>query len=124
MSWDISKKVSMSMGARTNIPIKKQKQYFSFQYSLKYVPADNHSLIFSAGQYHNYTQPDYYNLKYKFKLKKIVGKEIYSSPSCLTLFFQNGTLGFPTFNAFNGKVIYSSIKENDLFMTFRAIKNE
>lgn len=65
MSWDISKKVSMSMGARTNIPIKKQKQYFSFQYSLKYVPADNHSLIFSAGQYHNYTQPDYYNLKYK-----------------------------------------------------------
>lgn len=72
MSWDINKKVSMSMGARTNIPIKKQKQYLSFQYSLKYVPADNHSLIFSAGQYHNYTQPDYYNLKYKLLNSKQV----------------------------------------------------
>lgn len=62
--WDINKKVSLSIGARTNIPNKKQKQYFSFQYSLKYDPVDNHSLIFSAGQYHNYTQPVYHNLRY------------------------------------------------------------
>lgn len=65
LNWDVSDRVSMSVGARTNIPIKDQKQYLSMQYSLKYVPADNHSIIFSAGQYHNYTQPDYYNLKYR-----------------------------------------------------------
>ena len=65
LNWDVSDRVSMSVGARTNIPIKDQKQYLSMQYSLKYFPADNHSIIFSAGQYHNYTQPDYYNLKYR-----------------------------------------------------------
>lgn len=65
LNWDVSDRVSMSVGARTNIPIMDQKQYLSMQYSLKYVPADNHSIIFSAGQYHNYTQPDYYNLKYR-----------------------------------------------------------
>lgn len=65
LSWDISKKVSMSMGARTNIPIKDQKQYISAQYSLRYQPAENHSIIISAGKYHNYTQPDYYNQKYR-----------------------------------------------------------
>lgn len=65
MSWDLNKKISMSMGARTNIPLNNQKNYVSLQYSLKYVPVSNHSLIFSAGQYHNYTQPDYYNLMYR-----------------------------------------------------------
>ena len=65
LSWDISKKVSMSMGARTNIPIKDQKQYISAQYSLRYQPAENHSIIVSAGKYHNYTLPDYYNQKYR-----------------------------------------------------------
>lgn len=65
LNWNISERVSMSIGARTNIPIKNQKQYLSMQYSLRYAPTDNHSIIFSAGQYHNYTQPDYYNLRYK-----------------------------------------------------------
>lgn len=72
VNWNIHKKNSMSIGARTNIPIDKQKQYTSFQYSLKYVPVDNHSLIFSAGHYHNYTQPDYYNLKYRLLKSKQV----------------------------------------------------
>ncbi|MFR1275437.1 MAG: hypothetical protein ACLSDX_15130 [Parabacteroides merdae] len=71
-NWNIHKKISMSIGARTNIPIDKQRQYTSFQYSLKYVPVDNHSLIFSAGHYHNYTQPDYYNLKYRLLKSKQV----------------------------------------------------
>ena len=70
VNWDIHKRVSMSIGARTNIPINKQKQYTSFQYSLKYVPANNHTLILSAGHYHNYTQPDYYNLKYRLLKRK------------------------------------------------------
>ena len=65
MNWDVSKRVSMSIGARTNIPIKDQNQYYSLQYSLRYTPSDNHSIIFSTGQYHNYTQPDYYNLRYR-----------------------------------------------------------
>lgn len=65
MNWDLNKKISMSMGTRTNIPLNNQKNYVSLQYSLKYVPVSNHSLIFSTGQYHNYTQPDYYNLMYR-----------------------------------------------------------
>lgn len=65
LNWDINKKISMSLGARTNIPINNQKQYVSGQYSIRYNPVNNHSLILSAGQYHNYTQPDYYNLMYR-----------------------------------------------------------
>ena len=65
LNWDINKNISMSMGARTNIPINNQKQYLSVQYSLKCEPAHSHSLIFSAGQYHNYTQPNYYNMQYR-----------------------------------------------------------
>ncbi len=65
LNWDLSNKVSMSTGARTNIPLKDQKQYLSIQYSVKYESFDNHSLIFSTGQYHNYSQPDYYNMKYR-----------------------------------------------------------
>lgn len=72
LNWDISKKVSMSMGGRTNIPLKDQDQYISAQYSLRYNPANNHSLILSAGQYHNYTQLDYYNLIYRLLNSKQV----------------------------------------------------
>ena len=64
INWDINTKTSVSAGARTNIPIENQKQYLSAQYSLKYTPARNHTVIFSAGQYHNYTLPDYYNVMY------------------------------------------------------------
>ncbi len=64
LNWDICKKVSMSMGARTNIPLNHQKHYLSARYSVKYTPTPHHSFILSAGKYHNYTQPDYYHLKY------------------------------------------------------------
>lgn len=75
INWDIHKKISMSIGVRTNIPIDKQKQYTSFQYNLKYIPIDNHSLIFSAEHYHNYTQPDHYNLGYRLLKSKQVSLE-------------------------------------------------
>lgn len=66
LNWDISDKVSMSAGVRTNIQTNDQTQYWSGQYSLKYSPSKNHSFIFSAGQYHNFTSPDHYNLSYLF----------------------------------------------------------
>lgn len=72
LNWDISKKLSMSIGARINIPLKDQKQYQSIQYSIRYNPANNHSLILSTGQYHNYTQPGYYNLMYRLLSSKQV----------------------------------------------------
>jgi len=65
LSLDINKMISMSLGARTNIPIRNQKQYLSMQYSIRYEPADNHTLLLSAGQYHNYSQPDYYNMQFR-----------------------------------------------------------
>ena len=65
MNWVLNNKISMSMGARSNIPLNNQNNYISYQYSLKYMPSSKHSLIFCAGQYHNYTQPDYYNLAYE-----------------------------------------------------------
>lgn len=64
INWNINNKTSMSVGARTNIPIGNQKKYVSAQYSFKYKPVHNHSIIFSGGQYHNYTLPDYYNVMY------------------------------------------------------------
>ena len=40
----------------------------------------------------------------RFRLKKIVGKEMYPSPSCLAPFFQKRTLGSPV------RLILSTVK--------------
>jgi len=42
----------------------------------------------------------------RFRLKKIVGKEMYPSPSCLAPFFQKRTLGSPV------RLILSTVKSS------------
>ena len=66
MSWDLNKKKYQCLWEPEPIYRLTIKRIMSvFSTGLKYVPVSNHSLIFSAGQYHNYTQPDYYNLMYR-----------------------------------------------------------
>jgi len=64
LSWEIAKKLLLSNGVRTNIPVNKQKSYLSYQFSLKYQISKKQSLLLSGGKYHNYAIPNYYSKTY------------------------------------------------------------
>ena len=49
---------SFGVGLRKNIPIKKQKNYISYQTNLKLVLDKSNSILLSAGQYNAYLSPD------------------------------------------------------------------
>jgi hypothetical protein len=48
------------MGLRKNISINRQKEYLSHQLNLNYSPLKDHTLIFSTGNYHGYSIPNFY----------------------------------------------------------------
>lgn len=64
--WQISNKMVLSSGVRSNLPISDQKHYLSFQSGLRYDVNTNSSFLFSFGKYHNYSIPNY--SLYKFRL--------------------------------------------------------
>lgn len=59
--WELSDKLSLSVGIRTNIPVQEQSYYSNFQASAKYYINDKSSLLLSGGNYNSYATPNYYN---------------------------------------------------------------
>ncbi len=102
-NWDINEKFTFSSGIRSNIPIEKQKYYFSSQLGLKYFINNKQSLLLSVGKYHSYSIPNYYTkmynlltshqiaLDYSFELKNTLLKA--------ATYFKNET-GKQSVNAF------------------------
>ncbi len=60
-NWNINKKLILSAGLRSNIPLKHQKQYVSTQLALKYNINKKQSILLSGGNYNSYATPNYYN---------------------------------------------------------------
>ncbi len=50
-----------SLGGRTNIPLADQTNYQSMQFSIRHDLNAQHSFLLSAGQYHHYTTPNFFN---------------------------------------------------------------
>tara|TARA_B100000768_G_C11283481_1_gene380256 strand:+ start:4299 stop:6449 length:2151 start_codon:yes stop_codon:yes gene_type:complete len=63
-SWDVNEKFIFSSGMRSTIPVEDQEYYFSSQLGLKYQLNKKHSFLLSAGNYHNYSIPNFYSKKY------------------------------------------------------------
>lgn len=60
-NWDITRKLLLTAGIRSNIPVsKQQKWYLSGQFALKYSFSTDHSIRLSAGRYNSYSRPSYY----------------------------------------------------------------
>ena len=70
LSWEITDKLLLSSGMRTNIPIDWQKSYLSAQLTLKYKINRKQNLLLSGGKYHNYSVPNYYSKTYNFLYSK------------------------------------------------------
>lgn len=64
VNWDIGKKWTISSGIRSNIPLNNQKYYLSSQLGIKYRINNEHSLLISAGKYHNYSTPNYFSKEF------------------------------------------------------------
>ncbi len=62
--WDVSKRLVISGGIRTNIPIEGEASYLSRQVAVKYYCSARGSLLLSAGKYHGRSTPNYYMLEY------------------------------------------------------------
>lgn len=56
----VSSKITLGGGVRKNIPIKGQRNYVSFQSSLRYAINTKHSILLSGGKYNGYSVPVYY----------------------------------------------------------------
>lgn len=54
------RQLSLGVGLRKNIPLKGQDDFLSYQFSAKYTPANNHSILLSLGKYYGYSTPEYY----------------------------------------------------------------
>jgi hypothetical protein len=63
--WQLSNKMVLSSGFRSNLPINDQKHYISFQTGLRYDVSIKSSFLFSFGKYHNYSTPNYSLYKYR-----------------------------------------------------------
>jgi len=63
--WQLSNKMVLSSGIRSNLPIGDQKHYISFQSGLRYDVSINSSFLFSFGKYNNYSIPNYSLYKYR-----------------------------------------------------------
>jgi len=63
-NWDINEKFTFSSGMRSNVPVEKQKYYFSSQLGLKYRLNNQQSFLLSGGKYHNYSIPSFYSKEY------------------------------------------------------------
>ena len=61
LRYDLAEKWILSSGLRTNLPTDKQSSYFSSQIGLKYKLSSSQSFLLSAGKYHNYSVPNYFN---------------------------------------------------------------
>ncbi len=59
--WHINKKINLSAGVRSNIPLHHQQHYINTQLALKYKISPKASILLSAGNYHSYATPNYYN---------------------------------------------------------------
>lgn len=60
-NWDITQKLLLSAGARSNIPVSgRQRWYLSGQLALKYSFGPEHWVRLSAGRYNSYSRPDFY----------------------------------------------------------------
>jgi hypothetical protein len=62
--WNITPNLSLSLGARTNIPFENQTYYLNRQIALKYDLKNNHTFLLGVGKYYNYSLFDQYTLKY------------------------------------------------------------
>ncbi|WP_196890112.1 TonB-dependent receptor plug domain-containing protein [Aureivirga sp. CE67] len=61
LNIDLSKTFSFGSGIRTNFKTQSQKQYVSYQGSLKTSLNSKNSILLSGGHYNSYQTPDYYN---------------------------------------------------------------
>ena len=61
---DVSKKIIISGGIRSNLPMDGETMYISRQIGVKYRFSDRSSLLLAAGKYHGRGIPNYYNLMY------------------------------------------------------------
>lgn len=60
-NWDITRKLLLSAGVRSNIPVSgRQRCYLSGQLALKYSFGPEHWVRLSAGRYNSYSRPDFY----------------------------------------------------------------
>lgn len=60
-NWDITRKLLLSAGVRSNIPVSgRQRWYLSGQLALKYSFGSDHWVRLSAGRYNSYSRPDFY----------------------------------------------------------------
>lgn len=64
LNWELNRKWILSAGIRSNIPAKDQSYYLSTQLGLKYKINNNQSLLFSGGNYHNYSTPNYFSKEF------------------------------------------------------------
>lgn len=64
--WQLGDKMVLSSGVRSNIPIRDQKYYLSYQVGLRYLFKPRSSFLLSMGKYHNYSAPNF--SLYKFRL--------------------------------------------------------
>ncbi len=65
--WDVSKRLIISGGMRTNVPLKDETPYLSRQIAVKYYCSARGSLLLAAGKYHGRSIPNYYNLEYSLQ---------------------------------------------------------
>lgn len=63
-NWDINNQLTLSSGVRKNLPSNNQKDYLSTQLGIKYSPNNKNSFLLSAGNYNNYSIPNYYSKAY------------------------------------------------------------
>ena len=61
---EINDRFIISSGIRSNLPIKEQMHYLSYQMALKYYLGEKQSFLLSGGKYHSYATPSFFMRKY------------------------------------------------------------
>ena len=62
--WNFLKRLVISGGVRTNVPLDDNVSYLSRQLAVKYYSSERTSFLLAAGKYHGHSIPNYFNLKY------------------------------------------------------------
>lgn len=70
--WEISDALTLSAGARSNLPISKQSHYLNAQLGAKYQIDDKNDILLSGGSYHSYSTPNYYSKQFTLLSSKQV----------------------------------------------------
>ncbi|MEM6804710.1 MAG: TonB-dependent receptor [Bacteroidota bacterium] len=65
--WELSDELKVNTGLRKNIKLAGQQSYLSYQGGIKYEPSLAHHFLLSAGKYHNYASPDFFQRDFRLQ---------------------------------------------------------